>query len=106
MSRIVEVLGLPPPHMLEQAPKARKYFEKLPEGGWVLRRGKDGRKVITLRNSWILWGGLLTPSSAAFQENVDNCSKGLPAILDQCTSSEDANNICKSALIYLVKGEH
>uniref|UniRef100_A0ACB8FRG3 Uncharacterized protein n=1 Tax=Sphaerodactylus townsendi TaxID=933632 RepID=A0ACB8FRG3_9SAUR len=44
MSRIVEVLGLPPPHMLEQAPKARKYFEKLPEGGWVLRRGKDGRK--------------------------------------------------------------
>ena len=26
MSRIVEVLGLPPPHMLEQAPKARKYF--------------------------------------------------------------------------------
>ncbi|XP_067318338.1 dual specificity tyrosine-phosphorylation-regulated kinase 1B-like isoform X5 [Anolis sagrei] len=44
MSRIVEVLGLPPPHMLEQAPKARKYFEKLPEGGWVLRRGKVGRK--------------------------------------------------------------
>lgn len=32
--------------MLEQAPKARKYFEKLPEGGWVLRRGKDGRKVM------------------------------------------------------------
>uniref|UniRef100_A0A8D0GHJ4 dual-specificity kinase n=1 Tax=Sphenodon punctatus TaxID=8508 RepID=A0A8D0GHJ4_SPHPU len=44
MSRIVEVLGLPPPHMLEQAPKARKYFDKLPEGGWALRRGKDGRK--------------------------------------------------------------
>lgn len=51
MSRIVEVLGLPPPHMLEQAPKARKYFEKLPEGGWVLRRGKDGRKVILNRVS-------------------------------------------------------
>lgn len=98
MSRIVEVLGLPPPHMLEQAPKARKYFEKLAEGGWVLRRGKDGRKVITLHKSWILRGRrgalcvfLLTPSSAAFQENVDNCSKGLPAILDQCTSSEDDN---------------
>ncbi|KAM8793658.1 dual specificity tyrosine-phosphorylation-regulated kinase 1B-like [Eudromia elegans] len=44
MSRIVEVLGLPPPHMLEQAPKARKYFEKLPEGGWALKRTKDTKK--------------------------------------------------------------
>lgn len=83
MSRIVEVLGLPPPHMLEQAPKARKYFEKLPEGGWVLRRGKDGRKVITLHDSWLL-GFLLLPSSAALQEKVDNCAKGLPAVLYPC----------------------
>ncbi|NXD18455.1 DYR1B kinase, partial [Nothocercus nigrocapillus] len=44
MSRIVEVLGLPPPHMLEQAPKARKYFEKLPEGGWTLKRNKETKK--------------------------------------------------------------
>lgn len=45
MNRIVEVLGLPPPHMLEQAPKARKYFEKLPEGGWALKRNKESKKV-------------------------------------------------------------
>ncbi|XP_074023755.1 LOW QUALITY PROTEIN: dual specificity tyrosine-phosphorylation-regulated kinase 1B-like, partial [Numenius arquata] len=44
MNRIVEVLGLPPPHMLEQAPKARKYFEKLPEGGWALKRNKESKK--------------------------------------------------------------
>lgn len=45
MSRIVEVLGLPPPHMLEQAPKARKYFDKLPEGGWALKKSKEAKKV-------------------------------------------------------------
>ncbi|TFJ96047.1 protein BONZAI 3-like [Platysternon megacephalum] len=44
MNRIVEVLGLPPPHMLEQAPKARKYFDKLPEGGWALKKNKEGKK--------------------------------------------------------------
>ncbi|XP_054020961.1 dual specificity tyrosine-phosphorylation-regulated kinase 1B-like [Dryobates pubescens] len=44
MSRIVEVLGLPPPHMLEQAPKARKYFQKLPEGAWALRRDRESKK--------------------------------------------------------------
>uniref|UniRef100_A0A8D0F862 dual-specificity kinase n=1 Tax=Strix occidentalis caurina TaxID=311401 RepID=A0A8D0F862_STROC len=44
MNRIVEVLGLPPPHMLDQAPKARKYFEKLPEGGWALKRNKESKK--------------------------------------------------------------
>ncbi|XP_019346423.2 dual specificity tyrosine-phosphorylation-regulated kinase 1B [Alligator mississippiensis] len=44
MSRIVEVLGLPPPHMLEQAPKARKYFDKLPEGGWALKKSKEAKK--------------------------------------------------------------
>ncbi|KAM9034251.1 dual specificity tyrosine-phosphorylation-regulated kinase 1B isoform 1-T1 [Sarcophilus harrisii] len=44
MNRIVEVLGLPPAPMLEQAPKARKYFDRLPGGGWTLRRSKDLRK--------------------------------------------------------------
>lgn len=45
MSRIVEVLGIPPAPMLDQAPKARKYFERLPGGGWTLRRTKELRKV-------------------------------------------------------------
>lgn len=45
MNRIVEVLGIPPAPMLDQAPKARKYFERLPGGGWTLRRTKELRKV-------------------------------------------------------------
>ncbi|XP_027710994.1 dual specificity tyrosine-phosphorylation-regulated kinase 1B isoform X2 [Vombatus ursinus] len=49
MNRIVEVLGLPPAPMLEQAPKARKYFDRLPGGGWTLRRSKDLRKDLVLR---------------------------------------------------------
>ncbi|KAK1330204.1 hypothetical protein QTO34_010390 [Cnephaeus nilssonii] len=44
MNRIVEVLGIPPAPMLDQAPKARKYFERLPGGGWTLRRTKELRK--------------------------------------------------------------
>ncbi|EMP27696.1 Dual specificity tyrosine-phosphorylation-regulated kinase 1B [Chelonia mydas] len=44
MNRIVEWLGLPPPHLLEQAPKARKYFDKLPEGGWALKKNKEVKK--------------------------------------------------------------
>ena len=45
MMKIVEVLGMPPPHMLDQAPKARKYFDKLPDGTYVPRKSKDGKKV-------------------------------------------------------------
>uniref|UniRef100_G3U6M1 dual-specificity kinase n=1 Tax=Loxodonta africana TaxID=9785 RepID=G3U6M1_LOXAF len=44
MNRIVEVLGIPPAPMLDQAPKARKYFERLPGGSWTLRRTKELRK--------------------------------------------------------------
>lgn len=51
MSRIVEVLGIPPAPMLEQAPKARKYFERLPGGGWTLRRTKELRKVRPLSHA-------------------------------------------------------
>uniref|UniRef100_A0A3P9DHA2 dual-specificity kinase n=1 Tax=Maylandia zebra TaxID=106582 RepID=A0A3P9DHA2_9CICH len=32
MNKIVEVLGVPPSHMLDAAPKARKYFDKLSDG--------------------------------------------------------------------------
>ncbi|KAB1274288.1 Dual specificity tyrosine-phosphorylation-regulated kinase 1B [Camelus dromedarius] len=47
MNRIVEVLGIPPAPMLDQAPKARKYFERLPGGGWTLRRTKELRKLLS-----------------------------------------------------------
>jgi hypothetical protein len=45
MNKIVEVLGIPPAHILDQAPKARKFFEKLPDGTWSLKKTKDGKRV-------------------------------------------------------------
>ncbi|XP_078726303.1 dual specificity tyrosine-phosphorylation-regulated kinase 1A isoform X2 [Lampetra fluviatilis] len=44
MNKIVEVLGLPPTHMLEQAPKARKYFERLSDGSWTVKKTKDSKR--------------------------------------------------------------
>ena len=48
MMKIVEVLGMPPKHILDQAPKARKYFDQLPDGSFVCKKPKDGKKVNTL----------------------------------------------------------
>lgn len=46
MMKIVEVLGMPPKHILDQVPvKARKYFEQLPDGTYVCKKPKDGKKV-------------------------------------------------------------
>ncbi len=45
MMKIVEVLGMPPAAILDQAPKARKFFEKLPDGSYVPRKSKDDKKV-------------------------------------------------------------
>uniref|UniRef100_A0A8D8LUE2 dual-specificity kinase n=2 Tax=Cacopsylla melanoneura TaxID=428564 RepID=A0A8D8LUE2_9HEMI len=44
MNKIVEVLGLPPKHLLDGAHKTRKYFDKMPDGTYVLKKPKDGRK--------------------------------------------------------------
>lgn len=44
MMKIVEVLGIPSPHILDQAPKARKYFDKLPDKTYVCKKPKDGKK--------------------------------------------------------------
>ncbi|KAK9402111.1 Dual-specificity kinase [Crotalus adamanteus] len=44
MNKIVEVLGIPPAHILDQAPKAKKFFEKLPDGSWSLKKTKDGKR--------------------------------------------------------------
>ncbi|CAG0913497.1 unnamed protein product [Notodromas monacha] len=38
MNKIVEVLGMPPKHLLDQAQKTRKYFVRLPDGTYVLKR--------------------------------------------------------------------
>ncbi|KAL3885823.1 hypothetical protein ACJMK2_025859 [Sinanodonta woodiana] len=44
MMKIVEVLGIPPKQLLDQAPKARKYFDQLPDGSYVCKKPKDGKK--------------------------------------------------------------
>ena len=55
MMKIVEVLGVPPSSMLDHAPKARKYFDKMPDGSYVPKKSKDGKKVkngLNLGSSW------------------------------------------------------
>lgn len=44
MNKIVEVLGMPPKYLLDQAPKAKKYFQKLPDGNYALAPPKDGKR--------------------------------------------------------------
>ncbi|XP_063439900.1 dual specificity tyrosine-phosphorylation-regulated kinase 1A-like isoform X4 [Mytilus trossulus] len=44
MMKIVEVLGMPPKNILDQAPKARKYFDVQPDGTYVCKKPKDGKK--------------------------------------------------------------
>lgn len=45
MNKIVEVLGIPPNHIMDLAPKARKFFEKLSDGTWSVKKTKDGKRV-------------------------------------------------------------
>lgn len=51
MNKIVEVLGVPPSHMLDAAPKARKYFDKLSDGLWTVKKNKDSKKVSNGENT-------------------------------------------------------
>lgn len=53
MNKIVEVLGMPPKHILDQAHKARKFFDKLPNGSYALKKLKDGKTVTTINISVI-----------------------------------------------------
>ncbi|XP_022110758.1 dual specificity tyrosine-phosphorylation-regulated kinase 1A-like isoform X2 [Acanthaster planci] len=43
MNKIIEVLGMPLPHIIDQAPKAHKYFIKS-DKVWVLKKTRDGKK--------------------------------------------------------------
>ncbi|XP_032243235.1 dual specificity tyrosine-phosphorylation-regulated kinase 1A isoform X2 [Nematostella vectensis] len=45
MMKIVEVLGMPPKDILDNAPKARKFFDRLPDGSYQCLKVKDGVKV-------------------------------------------------------------
>lgn len=44
MMKIVEVLGLPPAHMLDQAPNTKKFFEKVTDGTYVPKKSREGKK--------------------------------------------------------------
>lgn len=44
MNKIVEVLGMPPKHILNQGHRTNKYFDTLPDGTTVLK-SVDGVKV-------------------------------------------------------------
>jgi dual specificity tyrosine-phosphorylation-regulated kinase 1 len=45
MNKIVEVLGMPPKHILDQAHKTRKFFDKsLIDGSFVLKKTQNQRK--------------------------------------------------------------
>lgn len=44
MNKIVEVLGMPPKHILDQAHKTRKFFDKLSDGSYVLKKTNNQRK--------------------------------------------------------------
>lgn len=45
MNKIVEVLGMPPKYLLDQAHKTRKFFDKIvADGSYVLKKTLNGRK--------------------------------------------------------------
>ncbi|KAL8596465.1 Dual specificity tyrosine-phosphorylation-regulated kinase 1A [Nucella lapillus] len=44
MMKIVEVLGVPPRHILDQAQKTRKYFDLLPDGNYAPKKPRDNKK--------------------------------------------------------------
>lgn len=44
MNKIIEVLGMPPAHIINQAQKAHKYFVMTSKGTWGLRKGREGKK--------------------------------------------------------------
>jgi len=50
MMKMIEVLGLPPQHLLSDAPKVSKYFDRLADGMFVPKRPQCeqvGRAVVS-----------------------------------------------------------
>ncbi|CAG7836797.1 unnamed protein product [Allacma fusca] len=44
LNKIIEVLGMPPKHILDLGQKTRKFFDKMPDGSYVLKKSKTNRK--------------------------------------------------------------
>ena len=42
---MVEVLGIPPAHMLHQATNTKKFFDRLSDGTYTPKKSRDGKKV-------------------------------------------------------------
>jgi dual specificity tyrosine-phosphorylation-regulated kinase 1 len=42
--RIVEVLGMPPDRLLDDASKTKKFFDRLPDGTYIPKKPRDGKK--------------------------------------------------------------
>ncbi|CAF4925210.1 unnamed protein product [Rotaria magnacalcarata] len=43
MMKIVEVLGMPPTHILEQGTKTKRFFDRLPDNTWIPKKSKERR---------------------------------------------------------------
>lgn len=92
MNKIVEVLGVPPNHMLDQAPKARKYFDKLSDGLWTVKKNKDIKKVLypsaSVSKTLLLLNLLISSPNhvpPVTHNAVGSSSPVTPQILDQIT---------------------
>jgi len=53
--KIVEVLGMPPNHILEQGTKTKRFFDRLPDNTWIPRKSKERRvRKKTIRFDFLL----------------------------------------------------
>jgi len=48
MMKLVEVLGVPPLHLLDRAPKTSKFFERLPDGTYRPKLNSEDKQVCCL----------------------------------------------------------
>jgi len=51
MMKIVEVLGIPPNHILEQGTKTKRFFDRLPDNTWIPRKSKERRVKIIVQSN-------------------------------------------------------
>lgn len=55
MNKIIEVISMPPKPILDQGHKSRKFFEKLVNGTYVMKKLKDGKKVKKKKNCFFMF---------------------------------------------------
>ena len=53
MVKIVEVLGLPPAGLLDKAPKTRKFFDRLPDGTYVLKKNPNPSSKVRTQTKYL-----------------------------------------------------